>query len=129
MTPANSDYFKSDFKVKISKDKISNILRERYQWMLKQGQKLELHLHLSIIMNNMNYKEQARLFEEAISWMKKELGVTPKEFVPGWWSYNNDTLALCKRFKLKMIYPKDYDFIHDYNWILQDFIEIIKNNL
>lgn len=118
MTPANIDYFKSEFNVKMSKEKLSKIMKERYQWMIQYGQKLEPHIHLSVIMNNITYKEQEKLFKESISWMKKELGIISREFVPGWWSYNDDTLRLCKKFGLKMIYERDYDFTHDYHWIL-----------
>ena len=117
MTPSNIDYFKSDFNVKMSKQKLSKVMKDRYRWMLKKGQKLELHIHLSLVMNNVTYKEQEKLFKESINWMKKELGINVKEFVPGWWSYNKDTLKICKNYGLKIIYPKDYDFTHDYHWV------------
>ncbi len=118
MTPANMPYFRSEFNIKMSKNKLSKVMKTRYKWMLNQGQKLELHIHLSHVMNNISYKEQDMLFKESINWMKKELGIIPKEFVPGWWSYNKDTLKLCKKYNLKMIYPKDYDFTHDFHWVL-----------
>jgi hypothetical protein len=121
MTPVNKDYFKSEFNVKISKEKLSEIMKKRYKWMLKHEQKLELHIHLSLVMGNMSYKEQEKLFKEALDWIKKELGINVREFVPGWWSYNEDTLKLCKKYGLKMIKEKDYDYTHDYfevlNWV------------
>lgn len=92
-------------------------MKKRYRWMIANKQKLELHLHLSMIMENMSYKAQDKLFKDAISWMKKELGVTPKEFVPGWWAYNKDTLDLCKKYRMKMIYERDYDYTHDFQWV------------
>ena len=67
MTPANVDYFKSEFNVNISKAKLSKILKERYKWMIKNGQKLELHIHLSMIAKNISYKEQENLFREEIT--------------------------------------------------------------
>jgi len=116
MTPVNYDLYKSSFNAKISKSEISKIMKERYLWMIKKNQKLELHIHLSLIMDNLSYEEQDKLFRESINWIKKELKFTPKEFVPGWWSYNKNTLKLCKKYGLKMIYSKDYDFCHDYEW-------------
>ena len=116
MTPTNADYFKSEFNVNTSKASLSKILKERYGWMIKQGARLELHIHLSMIMNNISYKEQEKMFKESIDWMKKEIGIIPKEFVPGWWAYNKDTLALCKKYELKMIHERDYDYTHDYNF-------------
>ena len=118
MTPANIDYFRSEFNVKMSKNKLSKIMKTRYKWMLDHGQKLELHIHLSHIIGNISYKEQDMLFKESIDWMKKELGIMPKKFVPGWWSYNKDTFKLCKKFGLRMIHERDYDFTHDFHWIL-----------
>lgn len=118
MTPANYDYYKADFSISLSREKLSEIMKKRYKWMLEHKQKLELHIHLSMIMDNMSYKEQEALFKESITWTKKELGIEVKEFVPGWWSYNQDTLKILKKFNLKLITPKDYDFIHDYNWVL-----------
>jgi len=69
-------------------------------------------------MDNISYKEQEKLFEESIGWIKKELGINVKEFVPGWWMYNKDTIKICRKFGLKMIYERDYDFTHDYHWVL-----------
>lgn len=118
MTPANLDYFKSEFNIKLSKRRLSEIMGERYKWMMKNKQKLELHVHLSLMINNMSYKEQEKLIGESVDWIREELGIKVKEFAPGWWFYNKDTLKICKKFGLKMIYERDYDFIHDYDWIL-----------
>ncbi len=116
MTPANLDYFKSEFNVNLSKNKISKILRDRYKWMLQHGQKLELHIHFSMIMGNISYKEQEKLFRESVTWFKGNLGIVPKEFVPGWWEYNEDTLKLCKKYGLRMIGERDYDYTHDFDF-------------
>lgn len=116
MTPCNLEYFKASFNINMSKKELSETMKQRYKWMLKKGQKLELHIHLSMLINKMNYKEQETFFKEALEWMKRELEIVPKEFVPGWWIYNKDTLKICKKFGLKMIYSKDYDVIHDYEW-------------
>ena len=118
MTPANFEYYKNSFNVKLSKNRISKLMRERYLWMKEKGEKLELHIHLSLTMKNMSYAEQEKLFNESIEWMRKEIGIVPTEFVPGWWSYNKDTLRLCKRFRLKMVNSFDYDYTHDYHWVL-----------
>jgi peptidoglycan/xylan/chitin deacetylase (PgdA/CDA1 family) len=118
MTPANYDLYKSSFNIKMSKQQLSRIMKVRYKEMLKHGQRLELHTHLCLTMRLMSYKEQERIIGESIDWMKKELGVSPKEFVAGWWSYNDDTLKVLKKFGLKMISPRDYDYGHDYEWII-----------
>jgi peptidoglycan/xylan/chitin deacetylase (PgdA/CDA1 family) len=118
MTPVNYELYKTSFNIKMHKNRLSEIMKKRYLWMKEKGEKIELHIHLSLTMKNMSYAEQKKMFKESIDWMKKELGITPKEFVPGWWSYNKDTLKICQEFDLKMIYERDYDYTHDYHWVL-----------
>jgi len=118
MTPTNMHYFRSEFNIRMSRQKVSRLLKERYKWLLNHNQKLEPHIHISHVMNNISYKEQDKLFKESLKWMKKELNVVPKEFVPGWWSFNEDTLKLCAKYNLKMVYERDYDYTHDYHWVL-----------
>ena len=117
MTPANYDYFRSSFKIKRSKEEVSKLMVERYKWMLEHGQRLELHIHLSIT-RDMNYNEQEKLFKEALAWLREELKLDPKEFVPGWWAYNQETLKVLKKLGLKMVKFSDYNSTHDYHWIL-----------
>ena len=119
MTPVNYEYFKVHFNVKKSKKEISKIMAERYRWMKDHNQKLELHIHLSII-ENMSFEEQEALFLGAIKWIKKELGIEIKEFVPGWWAYNKETLKVCKKLGLKFIKYKNYNSTHDYHWVLRE---------
>lgn len=118
MTPVNYEYFKSSFNIKESKEKLSKIMKERYLWMINHNQRLELHIHLAMTMKYISYKEQEKLFNESLGWIKKELNLEVKEFVPGWWAYNKDTLKICQNKGLKMIFPKDYDYSHDYTWVL-----------
>jgi peptidoglycan/xylan/chitin deacetylase (PgdA/CDA1 family) len=118
MTPVNYELYKTSFNIKLSEKRVSEIMKERYLWMKNHEAKLELHIHLSLTMKNMTYQEQDKMFKKSLDWMKKELGITPTEFVPGWWSYNQDTLELCKKYGLKMIHERDYDYTHDYHWVL-----------
>jgi len=118
MTPANYDYFKAYFNVKVSKKELEKVMKQRYLWMIKNKQKLELHVHFSMIMENIDIGEQEKLLKESIDWIQKELGIKVKEFVPGWWSYDENTLKLLKKYGLKLIKPKDYDFTHDFHWVL-----------
>jgi len=118
MAPANYEYFKSSFNTRLNKKELSKMMKQRYLWMKEKNQRLELHIHLSLTMNNMTFKEQEKLFDEALLWMKQELNLTPKEFVPGWWSYNKDTIEILKKNNLKLIKERDYDYTHDFHWAL-----------
>jgi hypothetical protein len=42
-------------------------------------------------------------------------------FVPGWWSYNEDTVKIIKKLGLKLILYKDYLYLHDYQ--LMDYLK------
>ena len=117
MTPVNYDFFKSSFGTKLSKKKISQIMKKRYKWMLEKGEKLELHVHLSII-KDMSLNDQEKRFNEAMKWFKDNLGFKPKEFAPGWWAYNKETESILKKYDLKLIKYKDYNSTHDYHWVI-----------
>jgi len=116
MTPANYDYFKGSFGIKKSKKEISDIMKKRYLWMEKNGQKIELHVHLAMLMN-ISYEEQKKLIGEGYNWMKKELGISPEEVVFGWWEYNEDSLKIIRELGLNHIKQNDYASTHDYNWV------------
>jgi len=116
MTPANYEFSRVFLNIKMSKPEFSKKLKERYLWLLNNNQRLELHVHLSPIMN-ITAKEQEKLILESVNWMKQELNIDVKEFVPGWWRYNADTLKILKKCNLKLIKPADYKFGHDFDWI------------
>jgi len=116
MTPVNYDYFKAYFNIKMPESELSKIMKERYKWMLKNGQRLELHVHLSALMD-ISCKEQEKIITSAIKWMERELSIKPKEFLPGWWAYDENTLKILKKHNLKMIKQNDYKSTHDYNWV------------
>lgn len=84
--------------------------------MKRKGERLQLHIHLSLI-RNLSFKEQEKIFREALEWLNEEVGITPTEFVPGWWKYNQDTLKVLKKEGLKLIHYSDYNSTHDYCWI------------
>lgn len=116
MTPANYEFSKIFLNLKISKKEFSKRMKERYLWLLKNNQKLELHIHLSPIMN-ITFFEQEKLFKESLDWVKQELSLDVIEFVPGWWKYNQDTLKLLKKYNLKLIKPTDFKSTHDFDWL------------
>jgi len=127
MTPVNYDYFKAHFNIKQSKKEVARIMKERYLWMKEKRQHLELHIHLSKIMN-LSFKEQEKLFRDSMNWLEKEVKIRPKEMAPGWWSYNRDTLFLLKKYGLVLQKKDQAREIHDYNllknrpWLHKDWL-------
>ena len=116
MTPANFEYTKHFLNLKIPKKKYSDIIKKRYLWLIKHGQRVELHIHLNKFMN-INKKEQEMLFKESISWGEKNLNMRFKEFVPGWWLDNSETKEILKKYKLRDVAFTKYKYIHDYDLI------------
>ncbi len=116
ITPINYEFFKVFFNTKYSKKEIAEIMKKRYKWLLEHNQRLELHVHFNKIMN-ISYKEQEKMIKQSIEWFEKELGIKPKEFVPGWWACNKDTVEILRKNNLKLIKENKYKAIHDYNWI------------
>lgn len=117
-TPVNYEYTKAFFNCGLSKGDFSKTILKRYKEMEKMGQRIELHAHLSME-NNMAYKKQKRMVKEALAWMKKN-GFDVAEFVPGWWTYNQDLIKILKELRIRPVKKSDYYSIHDY--------ELIKGN-
>jgi hypothetical protein len=120
MTPANYNYFKYAFNVHLEKTVISKKMKERYLWLLKHGQKVQIHIHSDFLMR-LSFEELEKLFREGINWFKKNLGYSPVEFVPGCWTHNKDTLTLLKKYNIRMAKFTDYRFIHDYDLVKPKF--------
>ena len=117
-TPVNYKYTKAFFNCELSKKDFEKTILKRYKEMEKMGQRIELHVHLSME-NNMSYKKQKKMVKESLDWMGKK-GFKVKEFVPGWWTYNKDLVKIVKGFGLRPVRKSDYYAIHDY--------ELIKGN-
>jgi len=117
ITPLNSDIFYPFFRLKESEYEYDRILVERYNWLKRHGQRLQLHVHLSKNMDNMSYDEQKFLIRNSISWFENNLNIKVKEMVPGWWNYNEDTEKILKKFGIKLIKRFEYKDCHDYDWI------------
>lgn len=115
ITPANYEYAKAFFNCELSKEEFSAIILKRYKEMKKMGQRIELHVHLSME-NNMPYEKQKKMVKESLAWIRAN-GFRVKEFVPGWWTYNPDLLRVLKELKLKAVQKSDYYAIHDYELI------------
>jgi len=118
MTPANYEFTKAYFNLKINKTEFEKIMKQRYLDMIRRGEKLQLHIHLHPTMK-ITYEEQEKLISKSIDWFKKELKLIPKEIVFGWWRYNQDTIEILRKYKLKLIKFDDYNSIHDYDLIIK----------
>ncbi len=97
ITPANYDYCKSYFNLKMDKVKFSNILKERINYLKKRNEEIQLHIHLSRRREFLDNNLQEQKFKEAMEFMDS-LEIEPKRFVAGWWIYNRYTVKLAKKY-------------------------------
>jgi len=117
MTPVNYNYFKSYFEVDYTKKEISKIMKERYLEMIREGEELQLHIHLHPTMK-IGYTKQEKRIKEAVEWFEKNLGFKPKEIVFGWWLWDDNSEMIAGKYNLKIIKFDDYNAIHDYDWTI-----------
>ena len=116
ITPADFEFTKQAFNLKITKKEFSEILKERYLWLLNNKQKLELHIHLNKFML-ISKDEQENLIKESITWGEKELNIKFREFVPGWFRDNKDTREILKKYNLRRTEFTNYKYIHDFDLV------------
>jgi len=134
VTPANYDYCKSYFNLKMTKEEFKNVLIKRIEYLKKNNEQIQLHLHLCNVKKFLDKSLQDEKFKEAMDFMSS-VGIKPTRFAPGWNSYDDYTIILAKKYGFKYIYeysknPLDrpkikngiiinyfYKFWHDYDFI------------
>ena len=136
ITPANYDYCKSYFNLKMTKDEFKKILIRRVEYLQMNNEVIQLHLHLCNVKKFLDKPLQDDKFKEAMEFMNS-VGIKPSKLVLGWNSYDDYTIILAKNYGFKYIYeyttdpfkpnrPKIkngiiikyyYKFWHDYDFI------------
>ena len=120
VTPVNYKYVDVVFGIDLGHEDYSELLVRRYKFLEERGQRIELHVHLALLLHRLSYQKQESMIMGAYEWMV-ERGFKPAMFVPGWWSYNEDTVKIIKKLGLKLILYKDYLYLHDYQ--LMDYLK------
>ena len=117
ITPTNFELFKELFTLKMDKEEFEQKLIERYTWLWENGQRIQLHIHLSKDLQSMTKEEQRTKIIKSIAWMEDHLHITVKEIVFGWWNYNQDTKEILDELGIDLIKRFEYRDCHDYDWI------------
>lgn len=114
MTPVNYDYFKGVFCINFSKEELSDIMQERYLWLIEQGHRVELHIHFDKL-GRMSFNQKEEMIKEGVEWFETKLGFKPTEFVAGWYYFDNDLLLILDKYNLTLIKQEDYRVLHDFH--------------
>ena len=117
VTPINSDIFYSHFRIPLSLNEYEERLIERYQWLIKKKQNVQLHVHLSKDLRYFPYLAQEMLIKKAVEWFEGKLEIPVKEIVFGWWSYNKETERILETLNIRLIERFEYNDCHDYDWV------------
>jgi hypothetical protein len=134
-TPANYDYCKSYFNIRLTKEEFKRKLIERIEFLKEKKEEIQVHLHLCNVKNFFDKELQDEKFSEAMMFMSS-VGLKPTKFAPGWNAYDSYTLKLARKYGIKFFYlysknPLDinrpkikdgliikyfYKFWHDYDF-------------
>jgi len=106
ITPANYDYCKAYFNLRMTKESFSNLLAERILFLKEKNEEIQLHIHLSVIEKYIDDQLQEEKFAEAMKFMNN-LGIKPTKLAPGWFKYNDYTLIVSKKYGIKEVYVFD----------------------
>lgn len=121
ITPANYEYAVAECGFKGTKKQYEKIILERYKWLQKNGQDMQLHVHtirfpeMYLSRKELIADHEAKI-REAVKWMKKN-GFNVTKIVFGWWSYNRDSIAIAKKFGLETVKELDYWYAHDFDML------------
>lgn len=118
LTPVNYDFVKGEFGFSKSKKEYEKILLKKYKWLKDQGQEIQLHVHvrlmLKLFQNNEEIKkEYEKKIKEAAAWMRKNNFKIDKISF-GWWAFNDDIKKIAKKLNLEVVNEFDYFATHDY---------------
>jgi len=110
ITPANRDFIQGNFGS--VDDRLEEKLHERYQWLVKNGIDLQLHVHTSLLSSS-GLAFQKRLITAAKDWMNR-WGFAPSDVALGWFKRDPETESIVREVGLRLVKEGDYFFLHDY---------------
>lgn len=106
VTPANYDYCKLYFNLKMNKEEFTNTLKNRIKYLKEKNEEIQLHIHICNIKQFFDNELQDELFKEAMNFMG-QVDVKPEKLALGWFKYDDYTISLAKKYGILSIY--DYD--------------------
>lgn len=112
VTPANYEYMQLMFGMEFTKEELSKILAKRVHWLVKNGQKVGLHIHFQHTRDTA-YSKLHSLFKESLEWAKKNDIKFTEGFVSGWWTESDDIKEACKKYGLRFV-PRTRFYMHDF---------------
>lgn len=113
-TPENIDYVKAQAGFKGTKKDYEKIILERYKWLQRHGQEIQLHIHLTMYPELISKTEKEKTIKKAYNWLVSN-GFNPTKIVFGWWIYDDDMVNISERLGLKVVGYYDYKHLHDYD--------------
>jgi len=119
VAPVNYDFVKTESGINISKKDWEKRILERYKWLRKNNQEIQVHVHLRVKMELYESKKEEETdvrnkILDSVKWFRDN-GFNVDKIVFGWWSYNKLAEDIAKEKGLKVIRRLNNYFIHDYD--------------
>ncbi len=111
ITPANYEYCKYVFNLKIDKKEFVEILKSRINYLKKYNEKINLAIHLGKVKFFLDKNFQEERFKEAIKFLNF-LGIKPKAFIVIDNVFNSDTMSIAKKYGLENLLDLDLYIIN-----------------
>lgn len=113
--PSNYYLTKGYFGIKSSKEDYYKELRGKYLALKDRGINLQLHVHLAMFPEELDYKTKEEIIKGAYDFFVNELDIIPVEIVFGWYVSDKDSDNIVRNLGLKIV-PQHF---HTYDWWLK----------
>ncbi|MEE9379173.1 MAG: hypothetical protein V3V33_14195 [Candidatus Lokiarchaeia archaeon] len=120
ITPANYDYCKCVYNLKIEKEEFIKILKERIKFLKEHKEKIQLSIFLCKVKKFLDDNLQEEKFKEAFEFLN-EVNLKPEKFYPIDMVYNQFTLKIAEKYGLEKL----TDFSLFINKLLLKIIKLI----
>ena len=118
ITPANFDYCKDIFNLKMNKDEFKHMLMKKVKVLKENNEEIQLLIHLSKVKKFLVNNLQVNKFNEAIKFMDS-LAIKPTKFIPIDGVYDGNTLSIAKKEGLIELISLDI-------FIIRPILKILK---
>lgn len=69
VTPVNYKYVDVVFGIDLGHEDYSELLVRRYKFLEERGQRIELHVHLALLLHRLSYQKQESMISGSYEWM------------------------------------------------------------
>jgi len=118
LTPADYDYCKCLFNLRMNKREFSDILKKRINFLKQNKENIQLSIHLGKVRKFLDLPSQENKFREAMKFMSN-LGIKPTKLITIDGVYDENTVNLAKKYGIIELMKSDIFIIDPLLKIIQ----------